>query len=184
MNEEIDIVSIDVTDFPEEEVLSEREREVRDSFVREYLVDHSSFKAAIRVGYCASVAQEYGKKLLQDSYVQRALARAEHTPNDSGETEEIRKQRVVNSLLKEANYIGPGASHSARVSALAKLASIHGLEAPSKTEIKHKGKVNHKHDGELSISHNVNFEALDGEELEMVRKLLENRIQGLEDANG
>jgi hypothetical protein len=45
------------------------------------------------------------------------------------------KQFIITSLLKEAAYKGPGCSQAARVTALAKLASLHGMDVPVKTEL-------------------------------------------------
>lgn len=123
---------------PQEEIganLSVREKALRDSFVREYLIDYNAHAAAIRIGYGPAYARDYAIRLMEEPYVLHQIKQVECAPSE--DSEEEMKKRVMAGLVREANYRGPGASAAARVSALAKLAAIHGMDAPirSKTEI-------------------------------------------------
>lgn len=124
--------------------LSEDEKRTRDNFVTEYLKDRDAWKAAVRVGYLRTVAHEYASFLMQEPYVQREIERrASEIPTDP---KGLRRQRVhnVETLLWElAHYNGPGASHSARVSAAAKLCNIYDMDGTTKVkaDVTHKGGV-------------------------------------------
>lgn len=154
--------------------LTPNERDFRDRFVLEYLADFDYTGAAIRLGFPENVAQLYGRKFKHDSYVRQRIAHATSTQwEDPEAVMKQQKQRVLSSLLKEANYKGPGASHSARVAALAKLAQIHGLEAPTKTksEIIHKGSQN------INLNHGFDFSKMDADSLALVRQLLTKQVE-------
>lgn len=159
-------------EVPVEIPMTPREKALRDWFIREYLVDYSYTGAAVRVGFADSIAVEYGQKFRYDPYVQRKLAEYCGRCADDPEYEAVqRKRRILTSLMKEANYHGPGASHGARVSALSKLAAIEGMEAPTKTE----SKVTHE--GEMTVKHDFDFGSLSKEELGLVRQLLTKRAE-------
>lgn len=109
--------------------LSQTEREIRDRFVEEYLVDRNPFAAALRVGYMSSFALEMGKRFLQESYVQREIKKREMPESqETPEEKDVHRKRILASLHREAHYYGPGASHAARVTALTKLASYYGVD--------------------------------------------------------
>lgn len=109
------------------------EIEVRQRFVAEYVIDHDGRLAALRIGFNANFAVDYAKKFLSEPYVQQLIkAHLYAVENDP----EFNKKRVMAALFKEANNHGPGSSHSARVSALAKLTSVLGMDAPAKSESK------------------------------------------------
>ena len=158
---------------PDEPSLTEGERRNYDNFVREYLVDYDYTGAALRLGYAKGQASLWGKKLKHHPYIERRIAEAMSAQWDDPEAVVAQhKQRVLNSLMKEATYSGPGASHAARVTALSKLAQIHGLEAPAKTE----SKVIHEGKQELVVSHSIDYGSLDKNDLSLVRALLEKRV--------
>lgn len=113
------------------------EKKVRDDFIEEYRVDYDRRAAAIRIGYGASYAHEMANKFMNEPYVLRKLKEAEQqVPPEEG-ADDFLKRRVMEGLMREAHYKGPGSTQSARVAALSKLASIAGMDAPirSKTEI-------------------------------------------------
>lgn len=112
--------------------LSPRQKSLRDKFVEEYLIDRDSFKATVRVGYSANEAKLYHNRFMQEAYVLQQIRLRESSPlNDSPEDA---KNRVMLGLLREANYHGTGCSQSARVAALSKIASILGMDAPTKNQ--------------------------------------------------
>lgn len=167
----------DWTHLADKQILSPREITLREMYVMEYLIDFDYTAAAARIGFGAAYAVEYGQRFRYDPFVQRRIAEAmgaEH--EDPGAVTELHKRRVLNSLLKEANYKGPGASHGARVSALSKLAAIHGMEAPTKST----SEVTHKGGQEIKVEAKIAFDysTLNKDELGMIRKLLEATSDG------
>lgn len=125
--------------------LTERERALRDLFCNEYLVDFNSVAAAQRCGFQHSFAKDYAIKFMQEAYVQRRIKYLEQSAPVVGakKEDEFNIRRIRAALLEQAYFHGPGSSHAARVSALAKLVSIYGMDAPTKAEILnvHKGGV-------------------------------------------
>lgn len=125
--------------------LTAQEKELRDLFVREFLTDFDEVAACIRCGFLDSYAKQYAIQFMGETYVRRRIIELSH---DVGEKDDKAKkaeteQRIITSLFREANYRGAGASHGARIAALSKLASLHGMDAPTKMEqtILHKGGV-------------------------------------------
>ena len=113
--------------------LSDREKALRDMFVEQYFVDYNATNAALRCGFMRSFATEYATQFMGEPYVQMCLAQHQNNAiTQDPETDTYTKQRIMNALMKEAHYHGPGASHGARVSALAKLASLHGMDREAK----------------------------------------------------
>lgn len=127
---------------PEQEIVySFREKQLRDLFINEYLVDYDSVAAAIRVGYGKPYAATFGTRFMNEPYVMREIRRREGLVNDiTSEDKEAFKKRIIAGLVREANYRGPGASQSARVAALAKLASLNGMDPTIKTSSELSGK--------------------------------------------
>lgn len=124
--------------------LSENEKRLRERFVEQYMQDFNVRGAAMRMGFVETVALDFGMKLLNDPYSQQLISLAQSAEPVDEKTEESETKRKIRALLlKEANYHGPGSSHSARVSALAKLSAFYGMDAPvkSKIDITHQGGV-------------------------------------------
>ena len=113
--------------------LSEQERKFRDEFVREFLVDYNPFEAALRLGFSKEYAIEYAAKFMNEPYVQKRIKDMELEGGIEDDFDR-NKKKVMAALFREASYKGPGSSHSARVSALSKLSTIFGMEAPVKTK--------------------------------------------------
>lgn len=118
-----------------EDALSPREKELRDRFVEQYFVDNDALAASIRIGYPKHIAHVYAQQFMGEPYVRRKIAEREVAKAPDPKTEEAETKRLIRSrLLAEANYNGPGSSHSARVAALTKLMSLYGMDAPTKTQ--------------------------------------------------
>lgn len=120
------------------------EKDIRDQFVAEYMKDFSAYKAALRIGFLREFAADYSEKFLNEPYVQKQIAALTSLPPKKEEVDEdADKQEIINMLRREANYHGPGSSHAARVSALAKLTAILGMDAPTRSinENIHRGGV-------------------------------------------
>lgn len=134
--------STDAAMFWDVSQLTPKERELRDRFVEEYVIDYDRIKAAIRCGYSESFADTYSNKFLTEAYVQQRIQKAELDEASSPEAEaDADRRRIRAALLREANYRGPGSSHAARVNALSQLSKIRDMEASKKVDIKTLGGV-------------------------------------------
>ncbi|MBI4696359.1 MAG: terminase small subunit [Gammaproteobacteria bacterium] len=96
----------------------------RARFVEEYVVDSNGSAAAIRAGYARTGAGTTAYRLLKDADVVRAIAALRS--RQSAKTE-ITREKVIEGLMREAEFSGPGASHSARVAAWQALGRIVGV---------------------------------------------------------
>lgn len=124
--------------------LSEVEKELRDRFVTQYLIDFDAWAAALRIGLVKTVAGQYAQDFMEDPYVRQQISERQHAiATDPLEAEKANKRRVEAALMKEAHYKGPGSTHGARVQALAKLATIYDMDAPikMKSDVLHRGGV-------------------------------------------
>lgn len=110
--------------------LSAAEKDLRDRFVIQYLVDYDAYSAALRVGFLKSVAHTYASELMEDPYVARQISSKELERKTNEATLGSKQSQIESWYLREANYRGPGSSHSARVAALNSLAKIHKLIDP------------------------------------------------------
>jgi len=113
--------------------LTQAEREFRDRFVTEYLIDYSPVEACLRLGFAKDYATEYGHTYMLDGYVQREIKRRELEENvpTKDSTEGIQR-RIKVALFREAH--NQFAKPSSRIAALKVLADIYGMMAPIKTE--------------------------------------------------
>lgn len=103
------------------------------AFAKNYLIDFNHRNAAIRTfNYAegsAEQARKVGLRMLSHPYVLQAI----HAFMPLIEKEQlVTRERVILGLLEEANYHGFGASHSARVAAWAKLATLLGMDFEAK----------------------------------------------------
>lgn len=123
---------------------TDRELALRQTFVKEYCVDYDKVKAAIRCGFAKSFAEDYATRFMEEPYVHQLIKKLESEQETSDcPSDDTARSIIKSGLFREANFTGNGSSHSARVSALANLAKIHGMEAPTKVEqtTTHKGCV-------------------------------------------
>lgn len=152
-----------------QEPLTNREKEIRDRFAVEYVKCRDPIKAAVKIGYNMVAAREYAVKFMNEAYTLAAISAAENMADVDDNTGLSPEQLKIKRLLfLEAEDRNSGSSHSARVTALSKLASICGMESPIKVE----SNVNHSG----NLTHSFDFQTLKKEELSMVRKLLEGRL--------
>lgn len=84
-------------------------------FVEEYLRDLNASAAARRAGYSEKNADKIGPRLVGNSRVAAAVAEAQAAR--SGRTQ-VDQDYVLRRLKLEAERLGEGASHAARVAAL------------------------------------------------------------------
>lgn len=107
------------------EKLSPKMKERRDRFIVEYLKDFSGPDAYIRAGGPATSAVKMSSEYLREPYVAEQVWRVIDAME---EADLISRKRVIAGFIKEANFHGIGASHSARVAAFGHLAKILGME--------------------------------------------------------
>ena len=93
-------------------------------FVEEYLIDLNATQAAIRAGYSKKTAEVQGYQLLQKTLVRAAIDKA---MAERSERAHVDQDMVIEGLLKEAQFHGDGASHSARVGAWGHLGKHLGM---------------------------------------------------------
>ncbi len=116
--------------------LSSHEKDLRDLFVAEYLVDYDQVAAAIRCGFAQSFAADYAKKFMGEPYVQNKLKNEQlDTPTTklAVESEEkVHKRKIIAALMREAH--NSMISGAARVGALSRLAAIYGMDQAGKKD--------------------------------------------------
>lgn len=113
--------------------LTQAEREFRDRFVTEYLIDYSPVEACIRLGFAKEYANDYAHTYMLDGYVQREVKRREVLENTSdGNGDEAIRKRIKAQLFREAH--NQFSKPTARIAALKVLADIYGMNAPVKSE--------------------------------------------------
>lgn len=126
--------------------LSEQEKVTRQQFVAEYLKDYDARKACLRIGYSPLFATDFAKRFMEEPYTVKLIADAEGGSLGGEEIdEEKEKVRILKALWREANSMGSPAA--ARVAALAKLTSIFGMDAPSRSQVN----VNAEGDGGVFV---------------------------------
>lgn len=112
--------------------LTKTDMDFRDKFVEQYILDYDEHAAALRCGYMDPWAAEHAKRLMVDPYVRWKIKDMEEKADNDPE---IEKKRIIAALNREAHNTGAGSSHSARVTALTKLATIYGLEPDPKGNV-------------------------------------------------
>lgn len=103
--------------------LTEREKELRNLFVNELLVDETKpVEAALRCGFQIAFAKDYAMKFLNEAYVQKRIQEVRHIKVDAKIENEYDEQTIRSVLRREMqNQFG---SPAARVSAAAKLQEL------------------------------------------------------------
>ena len=101
------------------------------AFAKSYLIDFDAIAAQWRLGWVDEdtpppTARNRGYALKNHPLVQEAL---KGYLDRLTESDIVSRNRVLMGLLEEANYKDSGASHSARVAAWGKLATLLGFEA-------------------------------------------------------
>lgn len=106
-------------------------------FVEHYLECFNATEAARRLGYKGSSASTHGHELLHNEFTQAELEKrySQHATENKNS-----RQIVIQMLMREANYFGDGASHSARVKAQTQLSKILGMESQREPEVVEKNR--------------------------------------------
>ncbi len=120
--------------------LSQEEKVLRNKFVDEYLVDFNELRAALRCGFNIRWAEEYAHRFMQEPYVLcRINERREELDYLDKRVASPLKKHLFNLMLTEAKV--QGGTQAARVSAIGRLMSVMGMDAPVQSEVTHKGGV-------------------------------------------
>lgn len=125
-----------------EKELTPEEYELRREFVRLYLETRNAYAACLALGFVHAYAEDWARMFMSEGVVRRLIIEAEQAEeSESGKLERQKRYRAW--MEQQATYYGPGASHGARVTAIANLMKMEGMEAPSKseTEVTYKGGV-------------------------------------------
>lgn len=111
----------------EHQALNADEIALRDSFIGEYMQDFNPFLAAIRCGFLPAHAVDWGKRLFEDAYVQKAvLALTRKPPEDPVKQAEADKELIANTY-RSAMATG---TKSEQIAAARALAAMRGFEKP------------------------------------------------------
>lgn len=105
--------------------LSEEEKALRDLFCLEYIKDFNEVQACIRMGFMATYAETYGRRYLEEPYVQQQIAALQRKQQLSEEEQREEDKALIMAVLRQAAQHGPYAS---RVQAAKQLAIMHGLD--------------------------------------------------------
>lgn len=93
---------------------------LRNKFVKEYLKDFNHVKAAMRCGFLSVLAEDWGRRLLDDPYVQK-LIDVDRSDVDPAEAD---KQMILRTL-RECMANG---QHGTRVAAAKAMMTILGMD--------------------------------------------------------
>lgn len=118
--------------------LSEKEKALRDLFVKEYLKDGNARGACLRIGFLHSFADEYAKRFMQEGYVRAEIARLQFDVSwDDAEDDDV---KLAMRTLRDVMHHG---KPNERVAAASRMLSVRGKDAPIKTkqEVTHRGGV-------------------------------------------
>lgn len=113
------------------ENLSEKGREFRDNFVREYLRDFNATHAYMRAGGKSKRPWKDGYNMRHEAYVAQQIQQA---IDAMAPQKMFNQQTALSWMVREANHFGPDASHGARVTAIDKLLQHAALAEEAKHE--------------------------------------------------
>lgn len=116
-----------------EKPLTEEEYLLRVEFVKAFMRTRNAYKACIEIGFMDAYAADWAKAFMGEGIVRRLISQAERE-EDTDEAAQERQRKYRAWMEHEATYYGPGSSHGSRVSAIAHLMKMEGMEAPVKTE--------------------------------------------------
>lgn len=110
--------------------LTAQEKELRNAFVDQYLVDYDPIRAALRIGFSSAFAEQYAKRFMDESYVAKRISAMQGVDLDEDAAKAYDSKMIRNSLVKELN--NPYTTGSARVAAVVALMKYHGIDSKTK----------------------------------------------------
>ena len=111
----------------EDKELSTDEIALRDAFIAEYMKDFNPFLSAIRCGFTAGHAVEWGKTLYQDAYVQKTILELTRKPPENPEAQVQSDKELIANTYRAAMATG---TKSEQIAAARALAAMRGFEKP------------------------------------------------------
>lgn len=108
-------------------ILSESEKQIRKSFVTEYLKDYDALSACIRIGYESTFAKTYSVQFMQEPFTLNLILeeqRRKRTKEEDADERHAVLRITVNSLKEVAQRGGD----RARVGACKLLTELYGVE--------------------------------------------------------
>lgn len=121
-----------------EPALSAREIALREKFLDYYMVDFDAVRACVCIGFIPQLAQKYAMEFESCPYVLKRVHELRTRTPAKPKVQDEQDKQLVRTALRQALMNGPYAS---RVAAAAKMASILGMDAPTKQEVTHRGGV-------------------------------------------
>lgn len=115
--------------------LTQREKQLRDAFVDQYLIDYDEIAAAQRVGFQVAFAKDYAIKFMSEAYVRQRIEIVKHAKVDVKKMEQFDQETVRAVLRKEMH--NPHGTAAARVQAASKMAAILGMDKPVENKLTH-----------------------------------------------
>lgn len=109
---------------------TEQERQLYDRFAAELLIDNDPTRAASRCGFQAGFAEEYGRRFVRISYVQRRIAEMRRGNVDTAADNEYDKASIINTLRRV--MMDDYQRGTARVAAARSLAELRGFTLAAK----------------------------------------------------
>ncbi len=109
--------------------LTDTEIALRRMFVKEYYVDHNWTNAAIRCGFLRENAEIYARRFRNEPFVQNLMK--EHLKTLTLDNEEYAaelERNVINTLARESNNFGAGATAVSRINAATNLGKLMNME--------------------------------------------------------
>lgn len=107
-------------------------------YAARYLMVGNPAQAAVDVGVPKDAVKEFLQIAATHPEVVQMIAEAENEVPDFSDADAM-KRYILKSLLKEANYKGPGAQAAARIAALKAIAELTGIEPPKKIDVNNVG---------------------------------------------
>jgi hypothetical protein len=116
--------------------LSEVEKELHNKFIEEFLFDFDDVKAAIRCGFSAASAKQYGPQMYASAYVQRQLKEFYNEEKNAGRSDVALVKATLRNTMINGGY-------KEAVMAATQMKSICGMEAPAKQGLQsgHRGGI-------------------------------------------
>lgn len=106
--------------------LSDSEKEVRRSFVHEYLKDYDALNACLRLGYHGAFARTFARRFMEEGYVRSYIIEVERSNKTEKERADSRisDMELILSTLRDVMIHG---SPAARVRAASEMANAYNL---------------------------------------------------------
>lgn len=103
--------------------LTEDEIMLREAFAIEYIECRSPVTACLKLGFILPYAQDWAEQFMSEGYVLKRIDELEKSTN----SQEIRRNKYITWMEKQATDYSSSASHAARVAAINILMKLEGM---------------------------------------------------------